>query len=107
MVSILLKLTFYLIISHHHPQLNHAAEPNCEIQFDPQGNCYVTSLYDIAPGSPLTVSYGDPTNPTPLFAKFGFLPMDCATVFCKAVHLESQIAELGYEYKGEFLKKIE
>eukprot|EP00956_Cyclotella_meneghiniana_P043393 scaffold267948_cov142-Cyclotella_meneghiniana.AAC.3 len=41
----------------------------------------------------------DLTNPTPLFAKFGFLPQDCATVFCKAIHLESQIAELGYEYK--------
>ena len=63
----------------------------------------MTSLYDIQPGQPLTVSYGDPTNPTPLFAKFGFLPNDCATVFCKAVHLEQQIEELGYDYSGELL----
>lgn len=79
--------------------LNHSAEPNCEILFDAEGNCYVQALYDIQPGSLLTVSYGDPTNPTPLFAKYGFLTSDCKTIFCKAIHLDSQIKELGYEYQ--------
>ena len=45
--------------------LNHAAEPNCEINVDYEGNVNVVALYDIPAGSPLTVSYGDPTNPTP------------------------------------------
>ena len=81
------------------PQLNHSAEPNCEITFDAQGNCNVAALYDIAPGSPLSISLGDPTNPTPIFAQYGFLPNDCATIFCKAVHLNDQIEDLGYEYR--------
>lgn len=50
-------------------------------------------------GSALTVSLGDPTDPTALFAKYGFLPTDCSTIFCKAIHLESQIYELGYEFR--------
>lgn len=64
--------------------LNHAAEPNCQIDVSPDGSVQVVALYDIPAGSPLTVSYGDPTNPTPLFAQYGFLPQDCATIFCKA-----------------------
>lgn len=79
--------------------LNHAAEPNCEITVDYDGNMNVQALYDIAPGSPLTISLGDPTNPTPIFAQYGFLPQDCATIFCKAMHLEPQIQELGYEFQ--------
>lgn len=89
-----------LIISLSLPtaQINHGADANCEIVVD-QGNVYVTALYDIPAGSPLTISYGDPTNPTPIFAKYGFLSNDCATIFCKAIHLESQIEELGYDFK--------
>ncbi len=34
-----------------------------------------------------------------IFAQFGFLPADCATLFCKAMHLESYIKELGIEFK--------
>lgn len=79
--------------------LNHSSQPNCEITFDSEGNCYVQALYDIQPGSTLTTSYGDPTNPTPLFAKYGFLPNDCTTIFCKAIHLEKQIKDLGYDFK--------
>ncbi len=61
------------------------------------------ALYDIRPGSPLTVSLGDPTNPTPLFAKYGFLTDDCNTIFCKAVHLESNIEDLGYDFRDLLL----
>lgn len=67
--------------------------------FDEGGNCIVQALYDIEPGSPLTISLGDPTNPTPLFAKYGFLANDCSTLFCKALHLDSAIKQLGYDYK--------
>lgn len=79
--------------------MNHSAEPNVEITFDAEGNCIVQSLCDIQPESALTVSLGDPTNPTTLFAKYGFLSNDCQTIFCKAIHLEPQIKELGYEYR--------
>jgi len=79
--------------------LNHSAEPNCEISFDQMGNCNVMAIYDIQPGTPLTTSLGDPSNPTPIFAQYGFLPNDCATLFCKAMHLERIIKYLGYDFK--------
>jgi len=78
--------------------LNHSAEPNCDITFDMEGNCNVQAINDIQPGTPLTISLGDPTNPTPIFAQYGFLPSDCSTIFCKAMHLESQIKDLGYNF---------
>lgn len=78
--------------------LNHASNPNCQIVVDPQGNLQVQALYDIPAGNPLTISLGDPTNPTPIFAQYGFLPQDCTTIFCKAMHLEPRIRELGYEF---------
>ena len=43
--------------------INHSSEPNVEIAFDDDGNCQVTTLYDIPAGSALTTSLGDPTNP--------------------------------------------
>lgn len=79
--------------------LNHSAQPNSEVTFDQMGNCQVTAMYDIGPGEPLTISLGDPTNPTPIFAQYGFLPADCATIFCKAMHLDPQIKDLGYDFK--------
>ena len=57
------------------------------------------AIYDIQPGTPLTTSLGDPSNPTPIFAQYGFLPNDCATLFCKAMHLERIIKYLGYDFK--------
>ena len=33
-----------------------------------------------------------------IFAQYGFLPQDCATIFCKAMQLEKPIRELGYEF---------
>ena len=79
--------------------LNHAAEPNCEISVDYDGNVNVVALYDVPAGTPLSLSYGDPTNPTPLFAQYGFLPNDCSTIFCKAMQLEGVMYELNYDFK--------
>jgi hypothetical protein len=58
----------------------------------------VTAVQDIQPGSPLTISVGSPTNPTPIFAKYGFLPEDCTNIFCKAVHFLDEIEILGYDF---------
>ncbi|KAL9180957.1 hypothetical protein ACHAXT_009762 [Thalassiosira profunda] len=79
--------------------INHGSEANCEITVDGMGGFTVTAMYDIPAGSPLTISLGDPTNPTPIFAQYGFLPQDCATIFCKAMHLDPAIQELGYDFK--------
>lgn len=79
--------------------INHGSEANCEITVDGTGSFTVSALYDIPAGSPLTITLGDPTNPTPIFAQYGFLPNDCATIFCKAMHLDPQIKELGYDFK--------
>jgi len=78
---------------------NHATNPNVEVSFDQEGNCNVFAMENIPAGSPLTISLGDPSNPTPLFAKYGFLYNDCRTVFCKAMHLQKEIEELGYDFK--------
>jgi len=78
--------------------INHSSQPNCEIQVDYEGNVNVVALYDIQAGETLSISLGDPTNPTPIFAQYGFLPNDCSTIFCKAMHLEPQIKELGYDF---------
>ncbi|CAB9497968.1 M protein repeat protein [Seminavis robusta] len=78
---------------------NHATDANVALTYDEYGNCMATALQDIAPGSPLTISLGDPSNPTPLFAKYGFLYNDSPTIFCKAVQLENQIKALGYDFK--------
>jgi hypothetical protein len=78
---------------------NHATNPNVDVSFDNQGNCNVMAMQDIQPGTPLTISLGDPTNPTPIFAQYGFLYDDCKTIFCKAMHLEPQIKELGFDFR--------
>ena len=79
-------------------QFNHSSSPNVEVTFDNDGNCVVKALTNIPANSQLTVSYGSPTNPTPIFAKYGFLPNDCQTIFCKALHLEPVIKALDYNF---------
>jgi len=78
---------------------NHATNPNVEVTFDQEGNCMVYAMDNIPANTPLTISLGDSTNPTPIFAKYGFLHDECRTIFCKAMHLQPQIEELGYDYK--------
>ena len=83
--------------------LNHATWSNCAVQFDDEGNAYVTATQDIPANTALTLSYGDPTDPTPLFAKYGFLENDCSTIFCKAIHLQDEMQALGYGFSDVLL----
>ena len=46
---------------------NHGTETEAEISYDENGNCMVYATTDVYAGGPLRVSYGDPTNPSPLF----------------------------------------
>ena len=64
--------------------LNHSAEPNCEITFDEMGNCQVLAMYDIPAGMPLTISYGDPTNPTPVSVDLYLFVFECGFVCVSA-----------------------
>jgi len=77
---------------------NHAAETNVEISYDYDGNCMAYATYDIPAGSDLTVSYGDPTDPTPIFAQYGFLDESSPGTFAKLMKHKTEMDELGYTY---------
>ena len=77
---------------------NHGTETEVEISYDGNGDCYAIATVDIPAGSPLRVSYGDPTDPTPLFAKYGFLDESSPGTFCKLMKMRPEMEELGYTY---------
>ena len=62
---------------------NHGTDTEVEMNIDEEGNCYVYSTCDIPAGSPLRISYGEPTNPSFLFARYGFLDESSPATFCK------------------------
>lgn len=80
--------------------LNHggAAETNAYINYDDDGNCYVYSTQDIAAGQPLKICYGDPTNPSKLLARYGFLDESSSGTYCKwiADKPTEELSNLGY-----------
>ena len=79
---------------------NHGAEPEVEISLDPNtGDCYAYSIVDVPAGGPLRASYGDPTDATPLFARYGFLDDSAPGTFCKLMHMLEEMEELGYGFK--------
>ena len=77
---------------------NHGTETQVEISYDGNGDCYATATVDIPAGSEMRVSYGDPTDPTPLFAKYGFLDESSPGTFCKLMKMKSEMEALGYTY---------
>mmetsp|Transcript_39179 Transcript_39179/g.44122 ORF Transcript_39179/g.44122 Transcript_39179/m.44122 type:complete len:430 (-) Transcript_39179:25-1314(-) len=79
---------------------NHGTEVEVDINYDEEGNCMVYSSRDIPAGSPLRMSLGDPTNPSPLFAKYGFLDDSSPATFCKVMHLIGEMQELGYDFSN-------
>lgn len=64
---------------------NHGSstEADIAIAYDEEGNCHVQTTRDVPGGSPLLMSYGDPTNPSHLLAKYGFLDETSPATFCK------------------------
>jgi hypothetical protein len=79
---------------------NHGAETDVQITFDEQGNCMVYAARDVPAGSPLRMSLGDPTNPTPLFATYGFLDESSPATFCKLMDKRQEMTELGYDFSN-------
>jgi len=80
--------------------LDHGTFPEVEISYDEEGNCYAYSTYDIPAGSPLRISYGDPTNPSYLFARYGFLDESSPATFCKIMidNPSQELQNLGYDH---------
>ena len=79
---------------------NHGTETEIAIVYDDQGNCYAQTTKDVPAGSPLRMSYGDPTNPSYLLARYGFLDETSPATFCKIIipHKNSQLEDMGYAH---------
>uniref|UniRef100_A0A7S1YVE7 SET domain-containing protein n=1 Tax=Ditylum brightwellii TaxID=49249 RepID=A0A7S1YVE7_9STRA len=80
---------------------NHgSAETEVEYVYDEDGNCYVQTIRDVPAGSPLRMSYGDPTNPSFLFARYGFLDESSPATFCKLIpsHISEEMQNIGYAH---------
>ena len=77
---------------------NHDANPNLDIQYEDYA-CTVYTKRDIQAGEPLTISLGDGTNPSPLFATYGFLDESSPGTFCKLMDLQDDMEEMKFGFK--------
>lgn len=79
---------------------NHATEPNVELAYDEYGNCCVTTTQDVPANSPLCMSYSDPTNPSFLLSRYGFLDQTSPATFCEILpsHVSEEMKNLGYAH---------
>mmetsp|Transcript_20552 Transcript_20552/g.37458 ORF Transcript_20552/g.37458 Transcript_20552/m.37458 type:complete len:465 (-) Transcript_20552:144-1538(-) len=86
---------------------NHATEANVALAYDEYGNCYVQTLGDVPANSPLCMSYGDPTNPSFLLSRYGFLDMSSPATFCKILpsHVSEELKNLGYAHNNMLFYK--
>ena len=78
--------------------LNHGSNPEAEVSFDEDGNCMVYAIKDIPAGSSINISYGDPRDPSPLFARYGFLDKTAPASFCKLVDMQKEMDDLGLNF---------
>ena len=84
---------------------NHGGEEvDVYISYDQEGNCYAYTTRDVPAGSPLRISNGDPTNPSQLLARYGFLDESSSATYCKWIAEEpsSALFDLGYPYRMWF-----
>lgn len=83
------------------PQFNHDTQWEVEGQYDGEGNFYAYATYDVPAGSILRVSYtaGDNTNPSFLFARYGFLDESAPATFCKIMMDDPspELVTMGYD----------
>mmetsp|Transcript_30951 Transcript_30951/g.65398 ORF Transcript_30951/g.65398 Transcript_30951/m.65398 type:complete len:457 (-) Transcript_30951:255-1625(-) len=66
---------------------NHGTDTDIEVYFDEGGNAMVYTTKDVPANSPLRISYGCPTNPSFLFARYGFLDETSPATFCKMMDI--------------------
>jgi len=76
---------------------NHGYPDNVQVSYDQNGNCEVYLKEDVAPGTPLTLSYGEPTNPSRLLSIYGFLN-EAPAAYCKILftHPSQELKDVGY-----------
>jgi len=79
---------------------NHGTETEVEISYDEEGNAYAYTTRDVPAGSPLRMSYGDPTNPSHLLARYGFLDESSPATFCKIMinRPSKELIDMGYDH---------
>ena len=81
-------------------QFNHGTETEVDFSYDDDGNLYAYATKDIPAGSPLRMSYGCPTNPSQLFATYGFLDETSPATFCKIMTItpNQELYDIGYGF---------
>jgi len=87
---------------------NHHADPEVSLQYDKDGNTYIVTTKDVPAGSPLRLQYADPTNPSHLLARYGFLDESSPATFCKLMYnnnnkpttttSSAELRNLGYDH---------
>eukprot|EP00980_Cylindrotheca_fusiformis_P022723 scaffold9646_cov133-Cylindrotheca_fusiformis.AAC.6 len=79
---------------------NHGADHEVELTYDDDGNCCAYTVKDVPAGSPLRLSYGDATNPSFLFARYGFLDESSDASFCKIIipRPSQKLVDMGYAH---------
>lgn len=79
---------------------NHATNAEVDLSYDEYGNLYAYSNQPVPAGSPLRINYGHATNPSYLFARYGFVDESCPFMFCKIMipHVNTQLQDLGYSH---------
>ncbi len=77
---------------------NHGTDHEIWLAYDEDGNCYAQTTKDVPANSPLRVSYGDPTNPSFLLSRYGFLDESSPATFCKIIpaYISDEMKNLGY-----------
>lgn len=80
--------------------LNHATYAQVEMFHDDEGNAYAVTNSDVPAGSPLCLLYGDPTNPSHLLARYGFLDATSPASFCKIMidDPSEELVNMGYDH---------
>uniref|UniRef100_A0A7S2MJ56 SET domain-containing protein n=1 Tax=Helicotheca tamesis TaxID=374047 RepID=A0A7S2MJ56_9STRA len=79
---------------------NHGTETEIQINYDDDGNFCAYASRDVPAGSPLRMSYGDPTNPSQIFARYGFLDESSPATFCKIMinRPSKELVDMGYDH---------
>ena len=79
---------------------------DASISFDEDGNCYAYSTRDVQAGEPLRICYNNPTNPSLLLAKYGFLDESSPATFCKYVisNPTEELFNMGYPDRAVIYK---
>ena len=79
---------------------NHGTDTEVEVAFDEEGNCMVYTTTDVAANAPLRMSYASATNPSYLFARYGFMDDTSLASFCNIMDIKKNPdnEEMGLDF---------